>query len=245
MTEPPMNRAERAARDAVEPYVMAGVITEDEAEEIMRSPAGFPALERAVRANLASGNGSTWYYGVRVREARTEWRSVPPQEPAAVRTARDHLVHEEIARAVYLTLRADHQTAERIRDVDRYAPLFVSAPQWLSEITRDAEAQERSANCSRRAPYWVELIPLDGRTVARVGCECGGRHWDTVDLGPGATLEDVDRFDYTILGPSKVLKTLSVRITGEFEAMEPPEGQAWRLRASARADRGRGRNGAR
>ncbi|MFE0356462.1 hypothetical protein ACFW2K_22840 [Streptomyces nigra] len=245
MTEPPMHRAERAARDAVEPYVKAGVITEDEAEEIMRRPAGFPALERAVRANLASGNGSTWYYGVRVREARTEWRSAPQQEPVTVRTARDRLVHEEIARAVYFALRADYQPPERIGDVDRYAPLFVSAPQWLSEITRDAEAQARSANCSRRAPYWVELIPLDGRTVARVGCECGGRHWDTVDLGPGVTLEEVDRFDYTILGPSKVLKTLSVRITGEFESMEPPEGQAWRLRASARAHRGGGRNGSR
>ncbi|MFD9044439.1 hypothetical protein [Streptomyces bottropensis] len=245
MTEPPMDRAERAARDAVEPYVKAGVITEDEAEGIMRSPAGFPALERAVRANLASGHGSTWYYGVRVREARTEWRTARQQEPVTVRTARDHLVHEEIARAIYLALRADHQTPERIEDDDRYAPLFVSAPRWLSEITKDAEAQARSANCSRREPYWVELIPFDGRTVARVGCECGGRHWDTVDLGPGATLEEVDRFDYTILGPSKVLKTLGVRITGEFESMEPPEGRAWRLRANARASSGGGRSGSR
>ncbi len=238
-----MHRAERAARDAVAPYVKAAVITEDEAERIMRSPAGFPALARAVRANVASGNGSTWHYGVRVREARTAWRNASQREPATVRTARDHLVHEEIAQAVYLALRADHQTPERIEDDDRYASLLVSAPQWLEEITKDAEAQERSADCSRRVPYWVELIPLDGRTVARVGCECGGRHWDTVDLGPGATLEEVDRFDYTILGPSKVLKTLSVRITSEFEPMEPPEGQAWRLRASARAHRTAGRPG--
>lgn len=240
-----MNQAERAARDVVEPYVKAEVITEDEAEAIMRSPAGFPALQRGVRANLASGNGSNWSYSVRVREARTAWGNAPQQEPATVRGARDQLLREEIARAVYLAVRAEHQDPAQIADDDRYAALFVSAPQWVAEIAVDSEAQKRSADCGRRTPYWVEIIPLAGRTVARVGCECGGRHWDTVDLGPGATLEEADRFDYTILGPSKVLKTLGVRITDEFELMEPSEGLAWRLRASARADRAIGRSGSR
>lgn len=245
LTESPMHRTERAARDAVEPYVTAQVITESEAERIMVSPAGFPALERAVRAYLASGNGSTWYYGVRVREARAAWRNASPQEPATISRARDHLVSEEITRAVYLALRAEHRCPEQIEDEDRYAPLFVDAPRWLAEIANDAEALKRFADCGRRVPYWLEIIPLDGRTVARVGCECGGRHWETVDLGPGATLEEVDRFDYTILGPSKVLRTLGVRITDAFELMEPPEGQAWRLRASARADRAARHSGSR
>jgi hypothetical protein len=227
--------AERAARDALEPYVEAEVITRGEAEEIFRSPSGLPDLEAAVRANLASGNGSTWLYGVRVREARVEWKNTRQRGSGTALRALDHLMREEIACAVYLALRVGYKSPEQIEDEDRYAPLFVTARQALAEIAEDDKAKQAATDCVARAPHWLEIVPLDGRVVARVLCECGSRHWDTVDLGPGATLGDVDRLDYTILGPSKVLKHLGVRITGEFEQVHANEGQPWRLRAPARS----------
>jgi hypothetical protein len=119
---------------------------------------------------------------------------------------------------------------------DGAAPVLATAQQLLHQMAEDLKARLAAEECANPTPSYAQIVPANGRVVIRAGCECGGRHWRTLDLGPECSLADAERLNLPLLGPSVLLRDQGVRTTAEFEQRPPDAEHAWRLRADARPD---------
>ncbi|MGW1290053.1 hypothetical protein ACWD4N_42190 [Streptomyces sp. NPDC002586] len=227
-----MSPAERSAREIIAAYVRAGILPQDDADQVLGKQ--LRITERLVRANCAGSFGSAWSYGAEVRQAREEWQT------SSGRTMRRRklsaLAQAEIHHAVYRAVRAEYKSPQQIEEDDAAAPVLATVQQLLHQAAEDLKAMTAAEECVNPTPCYAEILPVNGRVIIRTGCECGGRHWRSLDLGPEGSLADAERLDYPTLGPSKLLRDQGVRITTGFEPHTPDADHAWRLRATARPE---------
>ncbi|MFJ8388531.1 hypothetical protein ACIQ9Q_29220 [Streptomyces sp. NPDC094438] len=125
-----MTTVERAARDALKPYVRAGHMRQGEANKTVRD--GLPIIEPVIRAELQKHEfGSAFYYGTKVTRARAEYNAATT--PVARHMKRGRLAAAEMTAAVYKAVRADYKTAEEIEREDREAPLLAAVLDVVKE----------------------------------------------------------------------------------------------------------------
>jgi hypothetical protein len=93
--------AERGASEAIAAYVSAGVLTQAEADHVLRKR--LRVAERFVRANCAGTFGNAWSYGAQVRQAREEWLTSSGR--IARRRKLAALAQAEVQHAVYMSTR--------------------------------------------------------------------------------------------------------------------------------------------
>ena len=134
-----MPAAERAARDAIAPYVRAGEMTQAAANRTIRG--ALALTENTVRSQLSLGWGSAFYYGSKVARARTEWEAAQGQ--VARRMKRTALLAAEIMAAVYKAVRAEYKTPQEIEREDAEAPLLAVA---LAVVEETAQAVSASSD---------------------------------------------------------------------------------------------------
>jgi hypothetical protein len=207
-------------------------LTRTEADHVLRKR--LRNAERVVRANCAGSFGNAWSFGAQVRQAREEWLTSSGRITRRRKLAA--LAQAEVQRAVYMVVRAEYKTPQQIVEEDAAAPVLATAPQLLQQITEDQQARRAAEGCANPTPSYAQILPVNGRVVIQAGCECGGRHWRTLDLGPECSLADAERRNLPLLGPSVLLRDQGVRTTAEFEQRPPDAECAWRLRADARPD---------
>ncbi|MDX3694718.1 hypothetical protein PV726_31185 [Streptomyces europaeiscabiei] len=224
--------AERGASAAIATYVSAGVLTQAEADHALRTR--LRIAERVVRANCAGSFGNAWSYGAQVRQSREEWLTSSGRITRRRKLAA--LVQAEVEHAAYMAVRAEYKTPQQIVEDDAAAPVLATVPQLLHQVAEDLKARRAAEVCVNQTPSYAQIVPVNGRVVIRAGCECGGRHWRTLDLGPAGSLADAERLNLPLLGPSVLLRDQGVRTTTEFTQCPPDGEHAWCLRADARPD---------
>lgn len=102
MTRREMSPVERAARDAMKPYVREGLIGQGEANKTIRN--GLVIVERAVRETYTPDQ--TFYYAGKIAAARGAFDAQENQVTRAI--LRGKLMAWEMYAAVYAVVRAEH-----------------------------------------------------------------------------------------------------------------------------------------
>lgn len=128
-----MTAVERAARDAIKPYVRGGEMTQGEANKTIRD--GLALAEHTVRDALAGGFGGVFYYAAKVATARQDFEFATPGMARHMKRVR--LLATEICMAVYYAVRAEYKTPEQIAAEDREAPALAAG---LSIVKDEAAA---------------------------------------------------------------------------------------------------------
>ncbi len=129
MTRREMSKTERAARDAMKPYIREGLISQGEANKTIRG--GLALVERTVRDNYAPDQ--TLYYAGKIAAAREEY------EAAAGLSAvlkRGRLMACEMYAAVYAMVREEHGDTDVLMDqaVETMATVRDTAREMRSEF---------------------------------------------------------------------------------------------------------------
>lgn len=102
MTRREMSKTERAARDAMKPYVRDGLISQAEANKVLRG--GLTLVESVVRENYSPDQ--TLYYAGKIAAAREAFEA---QDNPVVRVIlRGKLMGWEMYAAVYAVVREEH-----------------------------------------------------------------------------------------------------------------------------------------
>jgi hypothetical protein len=101
MTRREMSKTERAARDAMKPYVVARQMSQGEANKTIRD--GLALVERTVRANYSPDQ--TLYYAGKIAAAREAYDA--QENPVVRRIHRGKLLAAEMFAAVYAVVREE------------------------------------------------------------------------------------------------------------------------------------------
>lgn len=96
-----MSATERAARDAMKPYVREGLITQGEVNKTIRG--GLALVERTVRENYSADQ--VFYHAGKIAKARETYETAT--RPGARLVARGRLMAAEMFAAVYAVVRAE------------------------------------------------------------------------------------------------------------------------------------------
>jgi hypothetical protein len=96
-----MQKTERAARDAMKPYVQAGHMSQGEANRTIRD--GLALVDRTVRANYSPDQAL--YYAGKIAAAREEYDAAA--NSVARRMRRGKLMAAEMFAAVYVAVREE------------------------------------------------------------------------------------------------------------------------------------------
>lgn len=119
-----MSAVERAARDAMNPYVREGLISRSTVNAVARD--GLPVAEKEVRDNYTPDQ--TFYYAQKIVEAKERYNAATA--PAARALLGTRLMLRETLAAVYAVVRAEKgdtglatrqavETMETVRDTAR------------------------------------------------------------------------------------------------------------------------------
>lgn len=141
MTRREMSKTERAARDAMKPYVRDGLISQAEANKTLRG--GLTLVESVVRENYAPDQ--TLYYAGKVAAAREAFDA--EENPVIRVILRGKLMGWEMYAAVYAVVREEHgdtgltaDEAELVMSTVREtAREMRPAAEEFAAIVRDAE----------------------------------------------------------------------------------------------------------
>lgn len=101
MTRREMPKTERAARDAMKPYIREGLISQGEANKTIRG--GLALVERTVRDNYSADQ--TFYYAGKIAAAREEYAAATGMGAIL---KRGRLMACEMYAAVYEVVREEH-----------------------------------------------------------------------------------------------------------------------------------------
>lgn len=101
-----MTKTERAARDAMKPYVRDGFISQGEVNATIRD--GLALVEQTVRENYTPGQ--TFYYAGKIAEALEEYGAATGF--VARRMKRGRLMAREMFAAVYTVVREERGNAD-------------------------------------------------------------------------------------------------------------------------------------
>lgn len=141
MTRREMSKTERAARDAMKPYVRDGLISQAEANKTLRG--GLTLVESVVRENYSPDQAL--YYAGKVAAAREAFEA---QENPVVRVIlRGKLMGWEMYAAVYAVVREEHGDTDLTADeaelvmetVRETAREMKPTSEEFADIVRDAE----------------------------------------------------------------------------------------------------------
>ncbi|MFD8335513.1 hypothetical protein ACFV42_23065 [Streptomyces solisilvae] len=134
-----MSRTERAARDAIAPYVRKRHMTQHEANKLIRD--GLVTVADTVRQSLTAGQGGAFCWARKTAEARQAY----DEARGMVRRhqARGRMLVAEMFEAVYLAVRADYMTAEAIQTEDAETPALLAALGIVKEEAAEAAARLR------------------------------------------------------------------------------------------------------
>lgn len=135
MTRREMSKTERAARDAMKPYVCGGLISQGEANKTIRN--GLHIVERAVRENYSPDQ--TFYYAGKIAAARETFDE--QENPVTRVVLRGRLMAWEMYAAVYAVVREERGDIDVPMDsaVETMTTVRNTAQEMREEAARPAD----------------------------------------------------------------------------------------------------------
>jgi hypothetical protein len=132
-----MPKTERAARDAMKPYVRDGFISQGEVNATIRD--GLALVERTVRENYTPGQ--TFYYAGKIAEALEEYGAATGF--VARRMKRGRLMACEMFAAVYAVVREERGDSDVT--LERAVQAMAAVRETARRMREEAEASRPAA----------------------------------------------------------------------------------------------------
>lgn len=137
-----MTATERAARDAMKPYVRSGLVSQATVNQTIRQ--GLGLVEKTVRENYS--NAQTLYYAGKIAEAREKWESSTGL--VARKMAEGRLMCCEMYAAVYKVVqeeRGDASDAIDTLSMEQAADVMGAVRDAAREARAEADVREAAA----------------------------------------------------------------------------------------------------